>query len=142
MARRNFSVELDTSDMDRLLNDLAAFVDEMEESVSMEMAETVLLISKQEVPLDESTLLKSGNTEWNREGDRTAEAYYNTDYAAWQHEGGGYRKTKSGKRIFVTITNWQNGRKKKYLEDPAKMNLTRLQDVAANKFGTLLDMVR
>lgn len=84
-----------------------------------EMGDTLLLISRMEVPHDEGTLQASGHV--FESGGDTVNVAYNTDYAAYQHEGG------SGKR---TIKHYQGGRKKKYLEDPLKINGSKWEGIA------------
>ena len=85
-----------------------------------EMGDTLLILSRYEVPHDEGILQASGFVGFD--GDDVFVAY-NTEYAAYQHEG--IRKDGSHK-----IRNYQKGRKKKFLEDPLKMNISRWQEIA------------
>lgn len=80
-----------------------------------EAGEAWLELSQREVPLDEGTLLNSGET--HPEGDDQVVGYH-TDYAAIVHEDSG--------------RNYKKGRKAKYLEDPAKHNLKVFLEIIGN----------
>lgn len=85
--------------------------------------DTLLYWSSKQVPLDEGILSKSGHAKV--ETDKSGYVAYNTDYAAFQHEGGdGTRRIKS----------WQNGRKMKYLEDPLNDNKKKLMEKIRQSF--------
>lgn len=77
-----------------------------------EAAEELLRLSQQEVPLDESTLQKSGHSGRDQEGAYVAYGGAANKYAIRMHEHPEYK--------------FQHGRKGKYLEDPLKMNISRL----------------
>ena len=126
MAKYNISC--DTSDFDNMIGRIARQVTPMVERCVQEMADTILKEARDQVPLDEGTLSKSGNA--YVEGD-TGIVAFNTAYAAYQHEGiradGTHR-----------IRNYQGGRKGKYLEDPVKMSLSRLEAIAQKHLASSL----
>lgn len=101
-------VTIDTSDFDRVLNELDAKVDEFEMKALKEMGDELLRLSSFEVPHDTGFLQSTGNVE--RKKDEVIVGYH-TDYAARLHEHPEY--------------NFQKGRKGKYLEDPLKKNLSK-----------------
>lgn len=111
-------VNIDDSSLQKGLNKLEKSLDKWMDEALQEMADTLLLLSREEVPHDKGTLQISGHTFKERDGVSVA---YNTDYAAYQHEGG------DGKRV---IKSYQKGRKKKYLEDPLKMNMSKWISIA------------
>jgi hypothetical protein len=124
----------DDKDFRKLLDDLGDAVLSIQESISMKMADTIRAISQNEVPLDVATLERSVNTEFDK-SEGQAVLSYNTEYAAYQHEG----VSADGTRL---VQNWQHGRKKKYVEDPIKMNLTKLNDVAKTEFENRLSVLK
>lgn len=77
--------------------------------------DTLLTLSTKEVPLDTGQLSQSGHVEMT--GDTEGIVAYNKEYAAFQHEGGDSTRR---------IKKYQNGRKKKYLEDPLYRNQQKL----------------
>ena len=93
-------------------------------------ANEILSQSQQEVPLDDSTLLNTG--EVSKEAgpyDLSAEVSYGTAYGAAQHEGKAWH-TSGGERYFWEVTKYsQPGRKKKFLEDPLKATAPRLEAI-------------
>ena len=89
------------------------------------VADTLLTLSRREVPFDTSDLQKSGFAD--RDGDGAFVAY-NSDYATFQHEG----MRKNGTFI---VRKHKNGRKAKYLEDPLKQNMGKWADIAMKKFN-------
>lgn len=92
-----------------------------------EMGDTLLLISRMEVPHDKGMLQASGHV--FPEGRDTVNVAYNTDYAAFQHEGGDEKRH---------ILHYQKGRKKKYLEDPLKINGSRWESIAQKSIAQKL----
>lgn len=98
-------------------------IDGISMQAAKDMADTLLILSRYEVPHDEGTLQSSGHTEPDVDGWLTV---YNTVYAAFQHEG----RRKDGSHI---IRHYQKGRKGKYLEDPLKQNTTKWQEIAKRK---------
>ncbi len=71
------------------------------------LATDVLAEAKRQVPLEKGILRRSGTKEIGWQGDRVvAVISFNTPYAAYQHEGIGFRHPRGGKA--------------KYLEDPLK----------------------
>ena len=124
---KGWNVHFDDSGLQRGLSSLEkALAGWMMEALN-EMGDTLLLISRMEVPHDKGMLQASGHV--FESGHDTVNVAYNTDYAAYQHEGG------DGKRI---IRNYQGGRKKKYLEDPLKMNGSKWENIAQNKISAHL----
>lgn len=102
--------------------------DGMSEEAENELSEgvhqagdTLLEISVEEVPFDESTLSKSGKVD-NSEALKS-EVSFDTPYAHRLHEHPDY--------------NFQNGRKGKYLEDPLKLNFQNFMDTISNKLKAL-----
>lgn len=83
------------------------------------IATEIMRLSQREVPLDKGELAKSGHLQPDAPAEEIIVGY-NKPYAAFQHEG--VRADGSH-----TVTHWQNGRKKKYLEDPIKNNLETLK---------------
>lgn len=85
-----------------------------------DIANEVLRLSQLEVPHDTGNLQNSGAVE---DGESPVEKIvgYNTVYAAYQHEG----VRADGSHV---VTHWQDGRKKKYLEDPIRNNIDTFQD--------------
>jgi len=90
-----------------------------------DVADTLLTLSRREVPFDTSDLQKSGFAD--RDGDGAFVAY-NSDYATFQHEG----MRKNGTFI---VRNHKNGRKAKYLEDPIRKNTKRWNEIARTAFN-------
>lgn len=85
-----------------------------------ESAESVLTESQKEVPLDTGTLMRSGLVETQVEGEKVISIVsYNTPYARWWHENDTHPR-------FGTPVHFKNGRKMKYLEDPFKRLLPRI----------------
>lgn len=113
-------IDIDDSDFQKTLDALTKQLDSIGRGALMEMADALLALARLEVPHDSGRLQLTGNAYWD--GDSSAVAF-DTDYASYVHEGiradGTHR-----------IRNYQKGRKKKYLEDPLKMNLSKWLDVA------------
>lgn len=124
-----FDVNFDDSDLQRGLSNLDRQVDKWWKDAREQMADTLLLISRMEVPHDKGTLQTTGHVFYDAPEDAMCVAY-NTPYAAYVHEG--FRRDGSHK-----IINFQKGRKKKYLEDPLKLNINTWNkigsDFVANK---------
>ncbi len=91
-----------------------------------DVANEVLRLSQFQVPHDVGTLQSSGQVEPGE--DYEAIVGYNTEYAAYQHEGIRADGTHP-------IRHWQGGRKGKYLEDPIRHNL----DVFKNYFESVFE---
>ena len=93
------------------------------------MSDALLVLSSNEVPLDESTLSKSGHV--FEVGELEVGVSYGgagIAYAVYQHEG----VRRDGSHV---IRNYQHGRKSKYLEDPLKNNLSKWQDLFAQELA-------
>lgn len=93
------------------------------------MASALLVLSSNEVPLDESTLSKSGHV--FEVGELEVGVSYGgagIAYAVYQHEG----VRRDGSHV---VRNYQHGRKSKYLEDPLKNNLSKWQDLFAKELA-------
>ena len=110
-----FNVSFDGSDLQRGLSNLDKQVDKWWLVAREEMANSLLLLSRMEVPHDKGTLQASANVFFEPAEDAVCVAY-NTPYAAYVHEG--FRRDGSH-----AIINYQKGRKKKYLEDPLRLNI-------------------
>lgn len=121
-------IDIDDSDFQKVLNQLSKQLDEIGKTALMEMADALLALSRLEVPHDSGRLQTTGNAFWDVD---TSAVAYDTDYASYVHEGvradGSHR-----------IRNYQKGRKKKYLEDPLKMNLSKWLDVAQQSLNNAL----
>lgn len=86
-------------------------------------AEHVLSVSREQVPLDEGTLMRSGETQVDERA-LTAGVGYNTPYAEVQHE-----------RLDL---QHPNGRKAKYLEDPLNSEAGKVAQIIAAEMRGLL----
>lgn len=84
-------------------------------------AERLLALSAAEVPLDLGTLAGSGTVKPATDPDEGAAVVYDTPYATRHHEHPEY--------------NFQNGRKGKYVEDPAMENKAELGEIIAKKIS-------
>lgn len=113
-------IDIDDSDFQKTLDALTKQLDNIGRGALMDMADALLVLARLEVPHDSGRLQTTGNAYWD--GDSSAVAF-DTDYASYVHEG--IRADGTHK-----IRNYQKGRKKKFLEDPLKMNLTKWLDVA------------
>ena len=82
-------------------------------------AERLLALSAAEVPFDLGTLAGSGTVEQASDPEEGAAVVYDTPYAARHHEHPEYR--------------FQNGRKGKYVEDPAMENRDELGEIIAKQ---------
>lgn len=121
-------VIFDTKDFEQGLDKLEGKFNSVEQVAVMQMADTLLLLSREEVPHDTGRLQGSGFTKpVGNEG----WVIYNTEYASYQHEG----IRRDGTHI---VKSWQKGRKKKYLEDPLKMNLTKWENIAKETLEQIL----
>lgn len=120
-----FNIEIDDSDFQKLLDTIESGLEDMGKRALTEMADTLLELSRFEVPHDIGTLQSRGSV-FTDDGIGVA---YNIEYAAYQHEGG------DGKRV---IQHYQKGRKKKYLEDPLKLNISKWSQLAADELSRLI----
>lgn len=82
-------------------------------------AERLLALSAAEVPFDLGTLSESGTVDPATSPEEGAAVVYDTPYAARHHEHPEY--------------NFQNGRKGKYVEDPALEHKNELGEIIAKK---------
>lgn len=121
-------IDIDDSDFQKTLDALTKQLDSIGRGALMDMADALLTLARLEVPHDTGRLQTTGNAYWD--GDSSAVAF-DTDYASYVHEGiradGTHR-----------IRNYQKGRKKKFLEDPLKMNLSKWLDVAQQSLNNAL----
>ena len=125
MPKQPFSVSFDTSDLMRGLDELDRQVDEWFADGLEQMGDTLLLLSSYEVPHDTGQMQSTGHKYPKHTevvATRELNVAYDTEYAAYQHEG----IRKDGTHI---IKQYQKGRKAKYLEDPLKMNLNMWQKI-------------
>lgn len=118
MAKNYFNFSFDDSGFQKILDSFGRGLEQMAIRGMVEMADSLLVLSRLEVPHDIGELSKSGSV-FNNGIDDIGVAY-NKEYATYQHEGG------DGKRV---IKHYQKGRKKKYLEDPMKNNLSKFMDI-------------
>lgn len=129
MSKKGFSVEFDTSDFDKGMDELDRKVDEWWREAREQMADALLTLSRFEVPHDTGFLQASGHVFYDFSEDSWNVAY-NTEYASFVHEG----MRRDGSHV---IQHYQKGRKKKYLEDPLKLNFSLFEakgrDYIANK---------
>lgn len=120
------TISFDDRELQRNLEKLKGLADKWLKEATGEMADTLLLLSRAEVPHDTGQLQNSGHTFF--EGDEAAVAY-NKVYAAYQHEGG------DGRRVIV---NYQKGRKGKYLQDPLQNNISKWNNIAKETISSKL----
>lgn len=121
-------IDIDDDDFQKAMDKLTSMLDDIGKTALMEMADALLVLARLEVPHDTGRLQSSGNAFWD--GDSSAVAF-DTDYASYVHEG----MRKDGTHV---IRSYQKGRKKKFLEDPLKMNLTKWLDVAQQSLDNAL----
>lgn len=115
-------IKFDTSDFERMIDNLMKQVGGFSQKALMEMGDTLLNLSVKEVPHREGVLQSTGRVEPIDED--TVEVGYHTPYAARLHEHPEY--------------HFQKGRKGKYLEDPLKRNLPLWLEVYGKELGLLL----
>lgn len=108
-------INFDVSDLQSGLSRLSESASEKIKQGINNIANEILRLSQFEVPHDTGNLQNSGHTEAG-EDDYEKIVGYNTVYAAYQHEG----MRADGSHV---VTQWQDGRKKKYLEDPIRNNI-------------------
>lgn len=121
-------IDIDDSGFNKVLDSLNSELGELSRRVLMEMADTLLVISRMEVPHDTGRLQSSASVFWDGE---TSGVSYSTEYAAYVHEG----MRMDGSHV---VQHYQKGRKKKFLEDPLKMNITKWTDIAQDALNNLL----
>ena len=124
----NFSVSFDASSLFKGLDKLDKQVDVWALDALGVMADTLLLLSQREVPHLKGTLQGSGAT---RKNGKSYEVFYNMPYAEYQHEGIRSDGTHA-------VKNYTGGRKKKYLEDPLKMNMSKWQNIFKTEIAAKL----
>lgn len=95
-----------------LLTELNKRIDPAKQKAEKMVGDEILRLSNKEVPFDIGTLANSGRVDVFP---NHVEVGYHTRYAHRLHEHPEY--------------NFQNGRKGKYLEDPIKHNLSRLEKI-------------
>lgn len=90
-----------------------------------EAAEFILQESNKIAPLDEGTLIRSGNVDsGEKNGKPAASVYYDTPYAVRLHEHPEY--------------NFQNGREGKYLEKTLTRNRAKVKDYIESRMKDTL----
>jgi len=129
--KKGFDVHFDTSDLDGGLDRLDKMIDKWWKEAREQMADSLLLISRLEVPHDTGFLQASGHVFYDH-GEDSWNVAYNTEYASFVHEG----MRRDGSHI---IRHYQKGRKKKYLEDPLKLNLSMFQQKGKEYVATKLN---
>jgi len=130
MSKKGFRVEFDTSDFNKGMDELDRKVDQWWREARERMADSLLLLSRLEVPHDTGFLQASGHVFYDLADDSWNVAY-NTVYASYVHEG----MRRNGSHV---IQHYQKGRKKKYLEDPLKLNMTLFQEKGRDYIATKL----
>lgn len=95
-----------------VLKELNKRIDPAKQKAEKMVGDEILRLSNKEVPFDIGTLANSGRVDVFP---NKVEVGYHTRYAHRLHEHPEY--------------NFQNGRKGKYLEDPIKNNLSRLEKI-------------
>lgn len=118
----------DDSQFKVVLAKIDSGIDGVAMQAAKDMADTLLILSRYEVPHDEGMLQASGHTAPDKDGWLTV---YNSVYAAFQHEG----RRKDGTHI---IRHHQKGRKGKYLFDPLTQNTARWNEIAAKKMAQFI----
>lgn len=95
-------------------------------------AERLLTLASAEAPMDDvGTLVASGQVNPATVADEDAEVIFDTPYAARWHED--QALVDSLGRKYSAGANFQNGRKSKYVEDPALQNKAELGQMIANE---------
>ena len=122
------SFEIDDSDYQKKLDQLSKDLDKMEKRMLSEMADTLLVYARMEVPFRESDLSGSGHTGEDAEGTYVV---FNIEYASYQHEG--VRRDGTRRVLFHN-----DGRKSKYLEDPMKLNMPKWEQIASDMLSSIL----
>lgn len=108
------SIDFDVTELNAGLDRWLESVEEKTTQTVEAVANEVLRLSQFEVPHDTGNLQNSGSV--SQASPVEFIVGYNTVYAAFQHEG----VRADGTHV---VTHWQDGRKKKYLEDPIRKNL-------------------
>jgi hypothetical protein len=127
---KGFNVEFDTSDFDKGMDKLDSQIDKWWREAREQMADSLLLISRLEVPHDTGFLQASGHVFYDF-GEDSWNVAYNTSYASYVHEG----MRRDGSHV---IRNYQKGRKAKYLEDPLKLNFSTFEQKGRDYIATKL----
>lgn len=109
------NVDWDTSSFDAAVEKLSQSAEEKAKKGVSDVAAEILRLSQFEVPHDTGNLQNSGQIDPGNGLEQIVG--YNTVYAAYQHEGIRADGTHP-------ISQWQGGRKGKYLEDPIRHNLS------------------
>ncbi len=120
MPKGGFTIEFDTSELERNLNKLSDESDKWWREARSQMAEALLNLSQKEVPHDLGSLQASGKVFYKDNEDSWVVEYGSGNakkYAIYVHEG----MREDGSHV---IANYQKGRKKKYLFDPLTKNLS------------------
>lgn len=107
-------IDLDASDFLKKVEGAITTAQDATKRGIKQVADEILRLSQFEVPHDTGLLQNSGHVEADGDGQIVG---YNKVYAAYQHEG----RRSDGSYV---ITNYQKGRKGKFLEDPIKNNLS------------------
>lgn len=126
------SVEFNLSELMANLDKLGHIADDWVKAAQIEMADTLMLLSREEVPHKDGILMGSANVEYDN-AEKTSIVSYNTEYAAFQHEG----MRPDGTHIVVNYS--KPGRKKKFLEEPLKINESRWAEIFAEEIGRHLN---
>lgn len=90
-------------------------------------AERLLALASARAPLDDGTLVASGQVNPATDAEEDAEVIFDTPYAARWHEDGPLVDNLG--RRYAGNSNFQNGRSSKYLEGPARENRDELRDI-------------
>lgn len=120
--------EIDDRDYQKLLDRLGKQFEAMEKKALTEMADTLLVLARHEVPFRDGDLAGSGNVD--PAGDEVIVAF-NIEYASYQHEG----VRRDGTR---RVQFHNDGRKTKYLEDPLKLNIKKWEQIAFDALASAI----
>lgn len=127
MAKKT-GITIDDKAFQKSMDDLNKSLGSNQMKILEQMADTLLALSRLEVPHDTGQLQASGHIFAEADGWAVA---YNKVYASYVHEG----MRADGTHV---IQNYQKGRKKKFLEDPLKLNMAKWESIASEMLADLL----
>lgn len=118
-------MKADIREVSANLKKMSDAMEKHRKDILMELADTLLLMSRKMVPHDMGDLEKSGQVGYEN---NKSIVFYNKRYAAFQHEGvradGTHR-----------VRNWQSGRSKKFLEYPVRRNFRKWVVIAGEEYA-------
>ena len=131
MAKNNIKITFDDSSLQRGLDKLGREAERWFLDARRQMADTLLLLSRFEVPHDTGNLQTTGHV-YHDPVEDSVNVAYNTKYASFVHEG--VRRDGSHR-----IKHYQKGRKKKYLQDPLLNNISKWEKIAQIELAKALN---